>query len=189
MFHGPLPVLKYGNGFTASNGYMFESSELVYQPIAADFIDSVVFEAEWALGFDNHEKSIIYNGEIEPTVGGNGVTMNHHLFASSLVRNNYVQFFIPDVFKGAYLVKVQYMWSSVSVRILSDGVPVTAAPINLETYISRDINNPDPNNWAYGQVGYVFLPENGNLNISLVVSSGTYATMMIDKIVLIPIEY
>ncbi len=179
----------YSNQIIASNGYILEASDIIYEPTAVDFLDSIVYEAEWSLGFDGHEKTLIYDAEMQPTVGGNGSSVNYHLFGNSLLSWDKIDIFVPNMYKGLYKVKMAYQWSNITVGLHSEGIPITNKPINLQTYIGKDINNLDPNYWAYGEVGYVFLQEDGNLHIGIQITNGVFAALMIDKLVFIPLEY
>lgn len=180
---------NFGTPVVASNGYLFESNHNVYKPIAADFIDSIVYEAEWSVGFDNHEKTLVYDCANLPEVEGNGTQINHHLFIPGLNGGDRLDFFIPQVFEGLYQVKIVYKWTGLQVSVDSEEVPISEWRVNLETYVLKDLTNEDPNYWAYGDFGIVFFPEPGNLNIGIQINSGMLEALMIDKIVLVPLEY
>lgn len=172
----------------ASNGYVFETTHVLYQPAAVDFIDSLTYEAEWALGVDGHEKTIIYTTENIPLALGDDIELNKHLYCYGLNRGHRINLFVPNVFAGLYQVKLVYKQSDILIRLLSEG-RIVNEQINLETLVPVDPNNEDPNVFPNVEVGFVFHQEHGYLNIEFEVLRGTFASMMIDKIVLVPVEY
>lgn len=175
-------------GTSASNGYLFESDRVIYKPIAADFIDSIVFEPEWAVGFDGHERTIIYSMDNEPIVSGDGVSVNYHLYAYGLNTGNRFNIMIPDVFQGLYEVKLIYKPSQITISLFSEKRRI-AERLNMETLVPVDPNNTDPNFFANSRVGFVYLPEDGYLDLEFYVDNGIFSTLPIDKIVLVPLEF
>lgn len=180
---------RYSTATVASNGYLFKSENISYHPIAADFIDSLVYEAEWSVGFQNHEKTLIYRSDLQPVVAGDGVNVDTHLFAPGLNGGNKLDFFIPNTFKGLYRLKMEYKWTSLRVLFMSENIWLNQSSINLETFVPRDLSNEDPNYWAYADFGEIYFPEDGNLNVGLYITSGMLEALMINKIVLVPLEY
>ena len=170
----------------ASNGYAFVSDVNLYKPIAADFIDSLVYEAEWSLGIDNHERTLVYTSQYEPQVGGDDVYINKHLFAGNLYSGNRVGFFIPDVPNGLYQVKMAYLQSDIIVNVNSEGRTINEE-INLETIVPADPNNP--NEFAYIEIGFVNHPDDGYLHLDFLMTRASFGQLKLDKIVLVPVEY
>ena len=172
----------------ASNGYLYGTDKIVYKPIAADFIDSLIFEAEWATGFDGHEKTLISNLGIEPTVAGDGQIVNYYLYANSLNTGNKFNIFIPNVFKGKYALKFVYKPSSIVLALYKEGKLIRKG-LNMSKLVLEDPNNTDPNFFANARVGYLELQEDGYLDLEIRVEAGTYSILQIDKIVLVPLEF
>jgi len=172
----------------ASNGYLYATDKIVYKPIAADFIDSLVFEAEWATGFDGHEKTLVSNLENEPTVAGDGQTVNYYLYVNSLNAGNKFNIFIPNVFKGKYALKFVYKPSGIVLGLYKEGKLIRKG-LNMSKLVLEDPNNTDPNFFANARVGYLELQEDGYLDLEIRVEAGTYSILQIDKIVLVPLEF
>jgi hypothetical protein len=179
---------QIGDPAVASNGYVYDGSAITYEPLAADFIDSLVYEAEWSLGIDGHEKTIIYTGDNLPIFLGDDLTLNKHLYCFGLNSGDRVSLFIPNVYKGLYQVKLVYKQSDIIIRMTSEGKEINSF-MNMETLVPVDPNNEDPNVFPNVEVGYLFFPETGYLNIEFQILSGTFTNLAIDKIILVPVEY
>lgn len=183
-----LPTDKIGAEQVASNGFLYGTDRIVYKPIAADFIDSLIFEAEWATGFDGHEKTIVSSLENEPTVAGDGQSVNYYLYANGLNTGNKFNVLIPNVFKGKYMIKFVYKPSNITLGLYKEGKSIKRG-LNMLKLVLEDPNNTDPNFFANARVGYVELQEDGYLDLEIRVETGAYSTLQIDKIVLVPLEF
>jgi len=171
----------------ASNGFLHEAEKIIYKPIAADFIDSIVYEAEWSMGFGNNEKTFISYLENEPIISGDGVNINYHFYAFGLNRFNRFNILVPNVFKGFYEVKLVFKPSAITIKMESEGKLINEE-INMNTLVPVDPNNTDPNFFANARAGLVYLPEDGYLDLGFTVQAGIFSTLILDKIVLIPLE-
>ena len=172
----------------ASNGYLLTTNSLLYEPLAVDFIDSLVYEAEYSLGIDDHPRTIIYTTEQEPIILDDQSSGNKLLFGVGLNRGDRINLFIPDVFKGLYKVKLVYKQSDIGIVMSSEGRLISEF-MDLETLVPEDLNNEGPVVLPNVEAGFVFHQESGYLNIQFDVLSGTFTSLMIDKIILVPVEY
>lgn len=183
-----IPKDKIGAEKVASNGFLYGTDKIIYKPIAADYIDSLVYEAEWATGFNGHEKTLISSLENEPSVAGDGQIVNYYLYASSLNTGNKFNILIPNVFRGKYQIKFVYKPSSIVLGLYKEGKTIRRG-LNMLKLVPEDPNNTDPNFFANARVGYVELQEDGYLDLEIRVETGTFSTLQIDKIVLVPLEF
>ncbi len=179
---------KIGAEQVASNGFLYGTDKIIYKPIAADFIDSLVYEAEWATGFDGHEKTLVSSLEVEPSVAGDGQIVNYYLYANSLNTGNKFNILIPNIFRGKYEIKFVYKPSTIVLGLYQEGKLIRKG-LNMLKLVSEDPNNTDPNFFANARVGYVEMQEDGYLDLEIRVEAGTFSTLQLDKIVLVPLEF
>ncbi|TKG96670.1 fasciclin domain-containing protein [Puteibacter caeruleilacunae] len=168
-----------------SNGVINLTDQIFYEPLNVDFIDSIMYEAEWGLGFDGYPESATYYNKNKKKLlikGGNEGS-ERFVWLDRTKPGDWVTLVIPNVPAGWYT-----LICSAKDKCKLTEVQLSANGEDVGNKINFDKDQPGV--WAERTAGKFYHPVDGDLPITITIKKySTYKnSLSVDYIKLMAVE-